>query len=141
MVTAADAPASPLTIRLAFNDASQKFTTSRSAQEVRSAVEEMLESLRLDVSGGGEIYGQVQHAYSSFMTSTVKGELFKDKKRNELVLDLTVSNNVTALAIVLCILCWPLLIVGACVLPNSIRDEIGRKMRDAFRQMERELTR
>ena len=108
-------------------------------EEARKIIRRVLYDFNLDVEGNRDVYGEIQHSYSAFLKTKVDGEIIYRQQKNELIVDLSCRNNVTGVAILLGILCWPLLIVGAIVLPNQGKQEFEREMREACRALEHRL--
>lgn len=127
-------------MRFLYGDYARKINTYQPEESVRKTVKRVLYDFDLDVEQG-EVFGQLRTSMSSFLTVRIEGEVFLHQEKNELMVDLSYRSSVTALAILLGILCWPLLIVGAILLPNQAKEEFHKQMKDISRELERRLKR
>ncbi len=134
----APSSATPPVVYLHYRDRSHRIHSDRTLADTRKILHKILYDFGLDVEEG-EVFGEISHSYTSFMTIKVRGEISYESPRNELHVDLSSSNNFSALGILLGILCWPLLIVGAILLPNHAKEEFSQTMWDLKRALERKF--
>ena len=130
----------PLTLRCNIGHRLEKFRTRLGPKAVHRAVDDLLYRLGLSWDREGEVHGSVRHSYTFFCASKAKGYARIYPSRDEFILDISVSNSMPVVPILLAIFLFPVGLVLALVFYFLGKEDADRLLEQGARDLRDDLT-